>query len=229
MHTEAIQFETEDGVTIHGTWRNNSAKAPWTALLLHMMPSDRTSWEEFSQELAQKNISSLAIDLRGHGESVHQGSLTLKYQAFTDQQHQESFRDVLGAHQWLFGHDVPEEKIIPIGASFGATLALQDLAVHPQLHFGVVLSPGMNYRSVDADPLVRKLLSHQSLLLVASKADTESAAAAIELDRIAQMPHELFLQDGSAHGTDMLTQEDFLGERIVNWLEENIFTDRNNG
>ena len=62
-------IHTIDGVALIGEW-TLPAGATTAALLLHMMPATRQSWRGLVQALSAANIASLAIDLRGHGESV---------------------------------------------------------------------------------------------------------------------------------------------------------------
>ena len=69
----------------------------------------------------EKNISSLAIDLRGHGESGG-GEVA------------ESFLDVQAALAWLKKETgLPLGQTIVIGASIGANLAIQAAAAHADI------------------------------------------------------------------------------------------------
>ncbi|MBI3956700.1 MAG: alpha/beta fold hydrolase [Candidatus Kerfeldbacteria bacterium] len=218
MTTERIEFITTDGVTIVGSWTPVTS-AKQTALLLHMMPADRMSWQGLSAILARRTIASLAIDLRGHGESTQKTGQRLDYHAFRDADHQASHEDLAAAHIWLQGREVPIERTVLIGASIGANLALHDLAAHPALPAAVLLSPGLNYRGMTTADLVRRLAPSQSILLVASRDDAESATAVTELDRLTTSQRDVLLFDGAGHGTTMLERERFLGERIAEWLE----------
>lgn len=70
---ERVSFTTKDGVRIVGDFYDASqpeASKPPFVILLHMYQKDRTSWAPLIEELVKDNISVLAIDLRGHGEST---------------------------------------------------------------------------------------------------------------------------------------------------------------
>lgn len=219
---ERVEFLTEDSVSIVGTWNRIDAPNAWAALLLHMMPADRKSWEDFSAVLARKGMHTLAIDLRGHGESNRRGAETLSSETFTDQQHQASILDLAAAHAWLITQDIPADHVILIGASIGANLALEYLSTHPRMKMGILLSPGLDYRGVKTDEAVRKLQPDQSLLFVSSRSDQEAAKSVEELDRLAPNEHDIIWVNGAAHGTDLLRNDLFLSDQITGWIESHL-------
>lgn len=220
MQKERITFQTEDGVTIVGDWLRAGDEAKWAALLLHMMPADRTSWAGFDDALAHHNISSLAIDLRGHGESVQRGSERLDFRVFSNEDHQGSQLDLVAAESWLIGQGIALDHIVVVGASIGANLALAHLATHPQLPGAVLLSPGLDYRGIRTDRALLSLRPEQSLLFVSSRRDPECARDVVELDRLTSVPHEVFWLEGSAHGTDLFRQDPHLADRIAVWVAQ---------
>lgn len=221
MNVERIAFETEDGVTIVGDWYAVEASPRWVVLLLHMMPATRSSWQPLVPLLTTAKFSTLAIDLRGHGESIRQRGreIPLTHEAFTDEEHQASILDIASAHSWLVGQDVAPNHVIIVGASIGANLALRYLSMHTHVPSAALLSPGLNYRGVETEPAVRTLTSDQAILLVASRDDAESAEAVTRLDQMATSTHELIMFERAGHGTAMFHQEPFLLEHIVHWLE----------
>lgn len=101
-----VSFLTDDGVSIVGTVKEAGAPQKFL-LLLHMLPSTRESWYAFSGQAASQGFSSLAIDLRGHGESITQRdklrmlNQKLDYIDFTDVEHQATIRDVEAALDYL--------------------------------------------------------------------------------------------------------------------------------
>src|SRR5207245_1856203 len=95
-------------------------------LLLHMMPAVKESWQELAKALNEAGLSALAIDFRGHGESVSKSDGTrLNYKDFADEQQQAKILDVRGAMEWLRARGAQDSQIAVIGASIGANLALQ--------------------------------------------------------------------------------------------------------
>src|SRR3989339_472164 len=90
-----IWFDTADGVRIFGDYVLPEEGIIAGAVMLHMMPSTRQSYRILQDAIAHCGIASLAIDLRGHGESILQNGKAINYQDFSNQQHQDSIADVV--------------------------------------------------------------------------------------------------------------------------------------
>ncbi len=212
-----VRFQTVDHVTIVADWYPVTPPR-WGALLLPMMPADRTSWHVFASSLQHAGIASLAIDLRGHGASVVQGTTHISYETFTDAEHQASINDIIASVGWLASQGIVSQQTMLIGASIGANLALQYLADDPRLPAACLLSPGENYRGIATYPLVDRLAPHQRLLMIASREDAESSSAVEELDRRTHGRHATMLLTGAGHGTTMLAESPSLTEQILRWV-----------
>lgn len=218
---EKITFNTEDGVTIFGAW-NEAVGAKSAVLLLHMMPAIKESWAKFQKKLLQAGISSLAIDLRGHGESIKKGDEILNYKEFTDQEHKAKRLDVEAAANWMEKKGLEASAMPVAGASIGANLALQFAAEHPNCPSVVALSPGLNYRGLITMPLVRALKKEQRLFLAVSEDDSESANAVRKLEEasLARTKVKIFVSAG--HGTAILDKQPDFTDDLVKWLKESI-------
>lgn len=94
-------------------------------ILIHMMPAAKESWKKFAEEMRESGYESLAIDLRGHGES--EGGPD-GYQKFSDEEHQNGIYDLEAAWEFLKSAGAKPEKTALIGASIGANLALEFIA-----------------------------------------------------------------------------------------------------
>ena len=98
-----------------------------------MMPAAKESWNDLAEIFCGAGYESIAIDLRGHGESVFNGSMReLNYRNFSDKEHQKSILDLEAAVDFL----IKEQKAAPaqisfVGASIGANLSLQYVSEHP--------------------------------------------------------------------------------------------------
>lgn len=237
---ERIIFETEDGVQIVGDYLEAAKGAP-TALLLHMMPATRMSWHPFMVKLCEAGFNSLAIDFRGHGESVRgqtsmysagsgvtkgrrfdldNGFKTFDHKKFTDQEQQAKILDVRAAVAWLEkNRGVDKDNLVLIGASIGANLALQYMAEDPSIKKVVLLSPGFNYRGIKTDQLMKKLVPDQRVLLVASDDDEYSFKTVKELNRLALKNSELWEFSGLGHGTTMFERRPELMSEVVGWIK----------
>ncbi|MDZ4296063.1 MAG: alpha/beta fold hydrolase, partial [Patescibacteria group bacterium] len=69
---ERVTFSTADGVAIVGDHYAGPTGLSPAVVLLHMLPAERASWAGLARALQAEGFQALAIDLRGHGESVHQ-------------------------------------------------------------------------------------------------------------------------------------------------------------
>lgn len=144
VQQEKVVFPTEDGVSIAGTYyfplvqgsngskQNESSATLPAAILLHMLGKDRNSWNGFPAILTRNGFVVLAIDLRGHGESVVQNGKPISYQSFTSGDFNKMLLDVKAAKQFLNesgsnnssvknGPKVDPNRITIVGASIGAT------------------------------------------------------------------------------------------------------------
>ncbi len=195
--SKPIKLTTSDGVEISGDFwpatsdvfssTSNVKNAP-AGILLHMMPATKDSWKDFARKLNNGGFQCLAIDLRGHGESAG-GPDDSRY--FTDEQHQQSARDVETAAEFFVSKGIPMDKIFLAGASIGANLALQYQSEHPEIKASILLSPGLNYKGIETEPAVKKLQKNQSLFLSAGgENDDYSAETAQKLFEIAKIDNK---------------------------------------
>ncbi|TAL19667.1 alpha/beta fold hydrolase [Patescibacteria group bacterium] len=220
---EKISFVTSDRVTIVGAWQDASGKRG-VALLLHMMPETKESYAELQTRLAAALIASLAIDLRGHGESlVCDENATLNYKDFDDGGHQASRFDIQAAAEWLNKQQVMGlNRLALVGASIGANLALQFAAEHREVAAVAALSPGLDYRGVAAAGPVTALSKNQKLLLVASDDDSYSAETIQELAKISPAKITVIKFKNAGHGTNMFKAEPAFPEQLTRWISEAV-------
>ena len=214
---EKVSFQTEDGVVIVGNyWKGSSTGV----LLLHMMPSTKESWDEFANELNSRGMSALAIDLRGHGESMKQNGRVLDYTKFTDQQHQSSIFDVESAANYLKEKGVTEIHIA--GASIGANLALEYQSEHSGVKKAILLSPGTDYRGVITEPYAERLLNDQEVFFVAATRDARAGgnadAMAKQIAGHVKGRKEVKISDSENHGTDLFNDDSRLIDVLAEWL-----------
>lgn len=222
--SEKISFTTIDDVTIVGDWM----AAPTTlgaVILVHMMPSNRTAWAEFQPLLAKRGLASLAIDLRGHGESLKgPGGAALDFKNFSDSEHESSIYDVLAASEWIARRGFEKGRIAVVGASFGANLAAQLLIEDPHIAGAALLSPGQNYHGTDVVEDAGSLGNEQALWIAASEGDDqESFVASKAAFENAPCEKKFFLPLRNAgHGTKILSSQANLSVQLADWLKQII-------
>lgn len=211
--TERVFLTTTDGAAIIGDYSGKPSEP--AVLMLHMMPATKESWRIFSEKLNTAGFQTLAIDLRGHGESEGgpQG-----YKRFSDAEHQASIHDAEAGIQFLKSKS--PSKIFIAGASIGANLALQYAVEHPEVNGIVLLSPGLDYRGIKTEPLVGKLPKNQGVYFAASADDSYSADTVKKLFDMTPtgVKKELKMFERAGHGTTIFEKEPAFMDELVSWL-----------
>lgn len=201
---EKVSFKTSDNKNISANYFPASNPKGWL-LLVHMMPAVKESWNELAQEMQNFGYASVAIDLRGHGES--EGGPD-SFSRFSDAEHQAGIRDLDAAWEFLKIKGASPENTVVVGASIGANLSLLFLTQHLNISGGVLLSPG-NYKGLDGLALVKKIASKQKIVFAASKQDDRSGGNnatdnQMYYDSASQTSNRyLIIFDGAGHGTDL--------------------------
>ena len=215
---QKVDFKTKDGVNIAGSFYPVEKKTALAVVLLHMMPETKESWKDFAEKFNKARFQALAIDLRGHGESDGGPNSFLK---FSNEEHQASIKDVEAAVNFFVEQGISLEKIVLIGASIGANLALQFQAEHPQIKASILLSPGLNYRGVETEPAAGKITENQSVFLAAGgeNDDYSTETAQILSNMLKSKNKKLKIIDNAGHGTDILNSQRFLINEIILWIQ----------
>ncbi len=216
---EKISFQTSDGITIVGNWYA-APESKRFVLLLHMMPANKESWQPLAEALQAAGVASLAIDFRGHGESIASQGGALDYKKFSDTEQQAKMRDVEAAVAWLKEKGAREETIALVGASIGANLAMVYGSEHTKIPAIVALSPGLEYRGVNAERAGVHIAPFQKVLLAAAEGDTYSFDTVNTLaGRMVAVEPEVLRYRGSAHGTDLFKTDPALIQKIISLLQ----------
>ena len=180
-----IRFSADDGVELAAELRGEGATG---VVLVHMFPADRTSWDPFAERLADEGYLSLALDLRGYGDSSGERDIP------------EIWRDVVAAAEELRSRGA--ERVVLIGASMGGTASL--LAATRTAVDGVVtISAPTTFEGLVAPPEVLATVQAPKLFIAAG-GDTSAAAAAQSFYDVAPPPKRIEIVAGEEHGTDLL-------------------------
>ena len=206
-------------------------------VLLHMMPSTKESWYNFATEAQKAGYESIAIDLRGHGDSItyadsHRLDTDLygqkiNYQNFSDEEHQKSVLDLKAAVEYLMNkRNATPEKIAFIGASIGANLSLQYISENPDFKTAILLSPGLNYRGIKTEPFAVKIKFNQKIFFISAKDDIRSSGNnnAEETQKLhdstfSNENKKIQIYETGGHGTDILNNQRELTNLIIEFLK----------
>jgi dienelactone hydrolase len=222
---ENMSVQTADGFTVAGWyWKPQLAPQQQLApgvLLLHMRGRDKGSWGTLPDTLRKEGFGVLAIDLRGHGETVDASGQRAPLDSLRDSDYQNMLFDVGAAHAWLRRQPgIDSERQGIIGASIGANLGILYAAQDRRIRTVVCLSPGLDYKGLQ--PLAAlDAYDKRPLYLLVAKGDAESFAACEKLrdSAVEAKPASLRAFPGSDHGTELLRAHPGLDQTITTgWL-----------
>jgi pimeloyl-ACP methyl ester carboxylesterase len=183
---ELVRFATADGWTIVGDLRLRRRRGA-AVLFVHQLSSNRGEWARFASRVAgpaedsdrgRSRPSTLAVDLRGHGESTANGDGTLRWTAFGNDRARWMGleHDVAAAVDYL-RQRVGTTQIVIVASGIGATAASLYAARSGAPVVGLVLiSPASEARGIQlAPPLLQALRARKRVLLIAASGDTSAA------------------------------------------------------
>lgn len=224
-----VRLRTADGVTIAGTFAEPSQLPAPAVLLLHMLSRSRGDWTGFARRLADAGFCTLAIDLRGHGDSttrvVSGAPQEFSFREFDPggDEYRKMVLDAAAAREFLRAQPgVNQARLAYVGASIGANAAAVAAAADSEVRALVLLSAGIDYRRLRADDALTKY-GGRPALLVASREDTYATRSAEKLVTLGQGVRELKLLEGAGHGTLMLARDPALEGAVVDWLKRTVY------
>jgi predicted alpha/beta-fold hydrolase len=209
-----VQFQTEDGWTIHGTFYRGDASSP-LLILVHGLNEDRQAYGYLVPELRAKGYNILAYDSRGHGQSILKDGSTRKWTDFTEQDFKDMVNDLYSAKYYALSNFTTAPSVAIIGASIGANEALTFACqTNSQNNKALVLlAPGTNYHGIYSAPAVEALNQQGASVHIffgaAQEDEAGSAAAAQSLNSSYNGPKQLEIIPGPRHGTQLLTDPPF--------------------
>ncbi len=213
-----ISLTTKDGIRIAADLYEVENPLGWL-ILVHMMPAAKDSYKDLAVRLQRLGYESMAIDLRGHGESDKGPD---DYLNFSNADHQKSILDLEAAVDYLVEkRQAVKDKIIFVGASIGANLSLQYISQHPEFKTAILLSAGLNYHGIETGPLVKNLGAGQKVFFVSAKDDDNDAEQNQELFDLtpAGAEKQIKIYDSGGHGTDILKNQPGLNNLIVEFIK----------
>lgn len=217
---EEVRFTTADGWQIAATYWPAVGNFRGAVILLHMLPADRHSYDDFGPKLAAVGFATLALDSRGHGESMTWGEKKVSHTTFDAQAYNASVEDVSAAKRFLVGKGVDTSRLGLVGASIGANFALRYAVRDDDVKAVVLLSPGLDYHGVKTEDAM-KALAGRPALLVASDEDEYSARTVATLKSISSAATvKTFTKAG--HGTDIFRAQPAFQDEVISWLAANL-------
>ncbi len=217
---EIVSLTTSDGKAIAGIiTRPATGSCLPAALLLHQFGNDKSQWNAHLPAFIAAGYVTLAIDLRGHGESDPQDG------AFNDllTDPDQAPLDVQAAIAHLMGDDaVDPARVGVVGTSIGANLAVvaasQDLGVGATVALSTRLTPVESLLGGAA-------VSLGPLLCYAGETDGggDQAMTCAALEPLSSGPAQsVILPDTGAHGVAIVDGFPETVPAIIDFLDANL-------
>ena len=222
-----LQLKAVDGWALHAVWQKAGEGKP-TLVLLPGTGQRKEDWRPFARALAKAGYGYAALDVRGHGESRTTPSgelITYKKLRATKlaNDYEDMTRDVEALVGELVGQGVIEQSIGMMGAEVGGSVAVKYAAVHPQVPFVIMLSPGLAWQEIPLVNAVRAFKGRATpILMVHSEADKRSAKETPLLYAFAKNSvgenNTTLIVVPDERGTRMLRKNKDLTARILSWI-----------
>lgn len=227
-----VRFASADDVQLSATYYPVEADNAPAVLLLHNAARSGDEWKAFASYLQRNGIAALAPDLRGHGESTRrltaQGPDRMDYTSFKDQDFRDMLLDVNAAADWLTDQPgIDKRRIAVAGAGLGANIALRYTTINEDIAALLLLSPGISYRGVRTDDVMKKLRP-MPVRIVVARTDNFSFNSTKELTvirktaGIATPDKDIITCSGNLHGTEMINNVDKLPAALLEWLQQSL-------
>lgn len=222
--SKVIKYKTSDGARIEATLlTTKDAPAKPGLVFVHMWARDRNTWWGLPEYLASYGYSSIAMDLRGHGNSNLPNS---KYRYTTDDKrksYKNSYLDVIHAIDILNEQaSVVKNQLILLGASLGCPIGVNAAKERKHDFIGMIhLSPSIIYFDVNCRKALKEL-SHLPNYVIAEATDA-SFSNAIAFLNISNHYKTFYRLHKTGHGTNILFHDLGIPTVILSWVEQMAF------
>lgn len=203
------------------------------ALLLHKAAGDRRVYAALAHSLAEAGIASLAMDLRGHGESTTLGRFDPEVGRYYDAEDpavvrnfaltREGDRDIVAIMRWLEERpalgDLP---LVVVGSSYTGQEMVEAAVETRYADVYVALAPG----SFAAASIPRIDQSGAPWLILRAEQELPFFPELFAAIRAGSTSAEIRVLPGRGHATDLLKENPGLAQELTDWIVANLPTAR---
>lgn len=221
---ERISMQAADGHPLVGTLSRPIPTKDVQAgvVLLPMYRQTKESWQPLVQVLNQAGFTTLALDLRGHGESRYDADGGDDGQRVAGRDaalFHAMYLDAAAAASFLAkNRHINPDKIALVGASVGCSVALQAIATGAaKVYAAVVMTPGSNYLGISTMKHI-KTWPGMPLLILSSEEEKERGAEEIYAALNGKGAELHLFSETAIHGTNMFGRVAGVEELISRWL-----------
>jgi dienelactone hydrolase len=212
-----VTLPTED------KWQLSSLFQPsqngFYVIILHDLGGKKEDFTSFSRALKEQGYGTLAIDMRGHGQSTNIDIQKNFKKTGTDNDFNKMVRDVTASVNFLNKKGVENKNIYIIGAGLGANVAAKSLIFNPDIAGVILLTPSLKMRDVLTMSGI-KVFKNPVLIAVSSEDKKLFMEASFIRNAALLSSGEgkvTFLTAYSLSGVDMLDK--YLTPEVLQWLQ----------
>lgn len=222
--TTGIEVHTKDLRIIKATLTYNKIdglKRYPTVVLLHSIGYSSKDWSSLIKDLNNAGYAVLAIDLRGHGESIYNTSLKKKpWIYFTEKTFQRIPSDVIAIIEQTDKQTrvISPDRMAIVGADVGANAAIfvaKDLKKKPRTL--VLISPTTKFKGLYT-PIALAEMGYVPILAIASNKDRYCLQEEVKLAKFAQGGFYAKNYPQGGMGMVMLKVNPSMSMDIVHWI-----------
>jgi len=220
---ERVTLQATDGHPLVGTLSRPIGKDLRAGvILLPMYRQTKESWQPLVKQLNRTGFTTLALDLRGHGESRYDADgrddgnrVINRDPALFNAMYLDA---AAAAVRLVQNMQIKTERIALVGASVGCSVALHAVA-KGSVRAGavVVMTPGSNYLGISTMKHI-KTWPGTPLLILSSEEEKERGAEEIYAALNGKGAELHLFSETAIHGTNMLGKVPGVEELISNWL-----------
>ena len=212
---KSLSIRAQDGWLIASTYLP-AQPGKKTVLLLHDIGKDHTAFNALMQQIADKEMGYLALDLRGHGGSTQyeNSKEPVVYTSFAkegvDNDYNKMTRDVDAAMEYLKSQQIFPQDVIWVGVGLGANVAAKASNLWPEVSGIALLTPVTNFRDVLPIPALRV---YKGKVFIAAAADDKKTFLEASV-----MRNVAFLSSGEGNVTFATAYDKKGHELLNNWV-----------
>jgi tetratricopeptide (TPR) repeat protein len=210
-----VTFESEDGVSLEATFRHSDG--PGAVLFVHDIGSRRSVFTPYAQLFYIDGISSLAVDLRGHGGS--RADSMLSYEGLSSYHRDQLSADVLAAFRHLKRTLSLDDGDIAI-VSAGSACAIVEKALHRERLAPPVVHLSPSFPATDRELATAISFHPDSAALIIAAREDLGALRAIDVFSSSKPRQRLVTRvyEDAGHGVEALRRVAVALEGLQEWL-----------
>lgn len=220
-----VEYNTKDGMIVKGTlYVPKTDKKPSVVILLHSLGGTQKDWANLPSLLTDKGYAVMALDLRGHGQSIYTRKMQRKYwQNFSDETYKKIPDDIVRGIDNLKNYkQINSSQIGIVGCGIGATVGAIAAASRAQsVKTLVLISPSEEFRGMNVLLKIVDFGTHP-ILSLAGQNDRSSVAAVHKIKKVAQAENKIIIYPKAGAGLLLYKNYPTLKNEIVNWICEKL-------